>query len=73
MQLLLINCFSANLLEIRLKTKALNEIVDETQFLKNAIEKTQTNNATQFFVSSHFNSDQKVFTSEICITFSHYF
>ena len=40
MQLLLINCFSTDLFETRLKTKILNEIADETQFLKNAIEKT---------------------------------
>ena len=39
MQLLLVNCFSANLFKIRLKMKVLNEIADETQFLKNAIKK----------------------------------
>ena len=40
MQLLLINYFLTNLFKTRLKTKILNEIANETQFLKNAIEKT---------------------------------
>ena len=34
MQLLLINCFSANLLKTQLKIKTLNEIVEEKNFLK---------------------------------------
>ena len=57
MQLLLINCFSANLLKIWLKIKTLNEIANETQFLKNAIKKAQTNNAMQSFISSRFDLD----------------
>ena len=39
MQLLLINCFSINLLKTQLKIKILNKIVNETQFLKYAIKK----------------------------------
>ena len=39
MQLLLINCFSANLLKAQLKTKTLNEIVEEENFLKETIAK----------------------------------
>ena len=73
MQLLLINCFSADLLETRLKTKVLNEIADEAQFLKNAIEKTQANNVTQFFNLNSSDLKQRFFTSKICIILSHYF
>ena len=40
MQLLLINYCSINLFEARLKTKVLNKIANETQFLKDAIKKT---------------------------------
>ena len=39
MQLLLINCFLADLFKMQLKTKILNEIANEAQPLKNAIEK----------------------------------
>ena len=39
MQLLLINCFSADLLEAQLKTKTLNEIVEEENLLKEVIAK----------------------------------
>ena len=48
MQLLLINCFLTDLFETQLKTKILNEIANEAQFLKDVIKKTQTNNVTQF-------------------------
>ena len=44
MQLLLINCFSANLFEAQLKIKTLNEIVEKKNLLKKVIAKTQTNN-----------------------------
>ena len=44
MQLLLVNCFSANLLETQLKAKTLSEIVEEKNLLKEAIAKTQTSN-----------------------------
>ena len=40
MQLLLINYFSVDLFKTQLKTKVLNEIANEAQSLKNAIEKT---------------------------------
>ena len=39
MQLLLINCFSANLLKTQLKTKTLSEIIEEENFLKEIIAK----------------------------------
>ena len=79
MQLLLINCFSANLLEAQLRTKTLNEIIEEENFLKKVIAKTQTNN---FSISSQFNSYQSFFflnfrgqalIKEICIILSYYF
>ena len=53
MQLLLINCFSANLFKVQLKAKTLNEIVEEENLLKKAIAKTQTSN---FSILSQFNS-----------------
>ena len=40
MQLLLINYFLINLFKIQLKTKALNEIANETLSLKKVIKKT---------------------------------
>ena len=79
MQLLLINCFSANLLEAQLKTKTLNEIVEEENFLKKTIAKAQTSN---FSISNQFNSYQSFFflsfrdqalIKKICIILSHYF
>ena len=60
MQLLLINCFSANLLKAQLKTKTLSEIVEEKNFLKKIIVKTQTSN---FSISSQFNSYQSFLSS----------
>ena len=39
MQLLFVNCFSTNLLEARLKTKALNKIAAEKKILEEAVEK----------------------------------
>ena len=53
MQLLLTNYFSANLFEAQLKTKILNKIVEEENFLKEIIAKTQTNNLS---ISNQFNS-----------------
>ena len=79
MQLLLINCFSTNLLEAQLKTKTLNEIIEKENFLKKAIAKAQTNN---FSISSQFNLYQsflflsfrdQTFIKEICIILSYYF
>ena len=79
MQLLLINCFSANLLEAQLKTKTLSEIVEEKNLLKEIIAKTQTSN---FSISSQFNSYQLFLSStfrgqalikKICIILLHYF
>ena len=79
MQLLLINCFLANLLEAQLKAKTLNEIVEEENLLKEAIAKTQTSN---FSISSQFNLYQSFFFSsfrgqalikKVCIILSHYF
>ena len=73
MQLLLINYFSADLFKTQLKTKILNKIADEAQSLKNAIEKTQTNNVTQFFDLNSSDLKQRFSISKICIIFSHYF
>ena len=73
MQLLLINCFSVDLFETRLKTNVLNEIVNEAQSLKNAIEKAQANNVTQFSDLNSNNLKQKLFISKICIILSYYF
>ena len=79
MQLLLINCFSTNLLEAQLKAKTLSEIVKEKNLLKKTIAKAQTNN---FSISNQFNLYQSfLFSSfrdqalikKICIIFSHYF
>ena len=79
MQLLLINCFSANLLEAQLKAKTLNEIVEEENFLKKAIVKIQMSNFSilnqftsyQSFSSSSFRGQALI--KEICIILSHYF
>ena len=79
MQLLLINCFSADLFEAQLKAKTLNEIVEEENFLKKTIAKTQTSNLS---ISSQFDSYQlfffssfrdQAFIKKICIILSHYF
>ena len=58
MQLLLINCFSANLLEAQLKAKTLSEIIEEKNLLKEAIVKIQISN---FSISSQFNLYQSFF------------
>ena len=79
MQLLLVNCFSADLLEAQLRTKTLNEIVEEKNFLKKTIAKAQTNN---FSILNQFNLYQSFFLlsfrgqaliKKICIILSHYF
>ena len=79
MQLLLINCFSADLFEAQLKAKTLNEIVEEENFLKKVIAKAQTSN---FSILSQFNLYQSFSSSsfrgqtlikEVCIILSHYF
>ena len=58
MQLLLINCFSADLLEAQLKAKTLNKIVEKENFLKKVIAKAQMSN---FSISNQFNSYQSFF------------
>ena len=53
MQLLLINCFSANLLKTQLKIKTLSEIIEKENLLKETIAKIQMNNSS---ISNQFNS-----------------
>ena len=60
MQLLLINCFSANLLKAQLKIKTLSEIVEKKNFLKEAIAKAQISNLS---ILNQFNLYQSFFSS----------